>query len=479
MDTADKPLPLTPVAPSDDSHRHDLESLDILRSAVRDNLIRYGAEFHPEFIVRARGTYIYDENGRAILDFTSGQMCATLGHNHPAIVAAIETSCREVLHLFSGMLSPAVASLARRMAALLPKSLSKFIFLNTGGESNETALRLAKKYTGGFEVVGLDGSWHGTTAGANAMTYASGRRGYGPLVPGTFAIPEPNSYRCPVRHCRDRCDMTCLDIGFNMFDAQSVGAPAAVIVEPVLSAGGIVVPPVGYFVRLRQLCDARGMLLIFDEAQTAFGRTGRNFAFEGLGVVPDILTMSKTLGGGLPLAATATSADIEEVCHRKGFANYTSHVSDPLPATVGLAVLDVLEDEQLAANARTMGERLTNGLLELKARHEVIGDVRGQGLLIGVELVKDRETREPFHELGLKVTNRCMELGLSMNIRQVPTRGSVWRIAPPLTVQADEIDRALAIIDQALGDCMAAPAGRSDAAFPTAVTQIGRRDKVR
>jgi 2,2-dialkylglycine decarboxylase (pyruvate) len=453
MDIAHKPLQksrVADVAPSPS----EAESLDVLRAAVRDNLIRYGAEFHPEFIVSAGGSYIYDEDGRAILDFTSGQMCATLGHNHPAIVAAIEKSCREVLHLFSGMLSPAVASLARRMAALLPPSLSKLIFLNTGGESNETALRMAKKFTGAFEVVGLDGSWHGTTAGANAMTYASGRRGYGPLVPGTFAIPEPNSYRCPVRHCRDRCDMTCLDIGFNMFDAQSVGAPAAAIVEPILSAGGIVVPPEGYFVRLRQLCDARGMLLIFDEAQTAFGRTGRDFAFEGLGVTPDILTMSKTLGGGLPLAATATSAAIEEECYRKGFANYTSHVSDPLPATVGLAVLDVLESEQLAANARAMGERLQNGLHELQRCYEVIGDVRGQGLLIGVELVKDRETREPFHELGLKVTRRCMELGLSMNIRQVPARGSVWRIAPPLTVAADEIDRALAIIDQALGDCV-------------------------
>ena len=456
MDTAHKPQQrFRPAEPNAD--RDDAESLDVLRAAVRDNLIRYGAEFHPEFILSARGSYIHDENGRAILDFTSGQMCATLGHNHPAIVAAIEKSCREVLHLFSGMLSPAVASLARRMAALLPKSLSKLIFLNTGGESNETALRLAKKFTGGFEVVGLDGSWHGTTAGANAMTYASGRRGYGPLVPGTFAIPEPNSYRCPVRHCRDRCDMTCLDIGFNMFDAQSVGAPAAMIVEPILSAGGIVVPPDGYFVRLRKLCDARGMLLILDEAQTAFGRTGRNFAFEGLGVTPDILTMSKTLGGGLPLAATATSAAIEEECHRKGFANYTSHVSDPLPATVGLAVLDVLESEQLAANARAMGERLQSGLRELQKRYDVIGDVRGQGLLIGVELVKNREAREPFHDLGLKVTRRCMELGLSMNIRQVPTRGSVWRIAPPLTVSAGEIDRALSIIDQALSDCLPAP----------------------
>src|SRR5690349_22136512 len=167
MDSLSKPLPEA-ASPA----QAEGETPAALHRAVRENLIRYGAEFHPEFIVRARGSYLYDENGRAILDFTSGQMCATLGHNHPAIVAAIEKSCREVLHLFSGMLSPSVAALAKRMAALLPRSLSKLIFLNTGGESNEAALRLAKKFTGGFEVVGLDGSWHGTTAGASSNTYA-------------------------------------------------------------------------------------------------------------------------------------------------------------------------------------------------------------------------------------------------------------------------------------------------------------------
>lgn len=431
------------------------ESWDELRTAVDRHMIRYTAEFFPSFIVRASGSYIYDENGRAILDFTSGQMCATLGHNHPAITSAIEKSCREVIHLFSGMLAPAVAELAQRMAALLPEQLQKLIFLNTGGESNEAALRLAKMHTGGFEIVALGGSWHGTTAGAGSHTYASGRRGYGPAAPGAMAIPEPNCYRCPIRHCRDRCDLACLEVGFRQVDMQSVGQLAAVIAEPILSAGGIIVPPEGYFARLRALCEERGMLLIFDEAQTAFGRVGSNFEFENTGVVPDILSMSKTLGGGLPLSATATGAVIEEDCHRKGYAHYTSHVSDPLPAQVGLAVLDVLAQEDLAARAAEMGDYLRRGLLALQERFEVIGDVRGRGLLIGVELVKDRETREPAHALGLEITRECMARGLNMNIRQVPTRGAVWRIAPPLTVSRQEIDTALSILEEALVGCVA------------------------
>ncbi len=421
-----------------------------LHAAAEQHLIRYTSEFFPRFIVRASGSYIYDEDGRRILDFTSGQMCATLGHNHPAITAAIERSCREVIHLFSGMLAPAVAKLAQRMAAILPAQLQKLIFLNTGGESNEAALRLAKLHTGGFEIVALGGSWHGTTAGASAHTYASGRRGYGPATPGTMVIPEPNCYRCPIRHCRDHCDLTCLEVGFQQVDMQSVGQLAAVIAEPIQSAGGIIVPPEGYLARLRQLCDEREMLLIFDEAQTAFGRVGRNFEFEHSGVVPDVLSMSKTLGGGLPLSATATSSAIEENCHRKGYAHYTSHVSDPLPAQVGLAVLDVLAQENLAARAAEMGAYLRQGLLALQERFEIIGDVRGRGLLIGVELVKDRETREPAHALGLQITRECMARGLNMNIRQVPTRGAVWRIAPPLTVSRDEIDTALSIIEEAL-----------------------------
>jgi 2,2-dialkylglycine decarboxylase (pyruvate) len=430
------------------------------RGDFREHLIRYGGDAYPEIVEKAQGSWVVDAKGRKILDFTSGQMCATVGHNHPNIVAAIKRSCDTALHLLSGMIPRSVVQLADALAKILPAPLRKSLFLNTGSESNEAAIKMAKLYTGGFEVVGLGGSWHGVTGNAGGVSFASDRKGYGPGMPGTFVIPEPNAYRCPVKHCRDKCDRTCMKVGFELYDMQSTGARAAVIAEPVISAGGVIVPPDGYFDALQQEARKRNMLLIFDEAQTAFGRLGHWFAASYLGVTPDLMTVSKTLGGGVPIAAVITNDEIEATCHRRGFAFYTSHVSDPLPSTVGLAVLETVAQENLLARSREMGDYLAARLEELKARHEEIGDVRGMGLLRGIELVRDRETREPWHELGALTTERCLALGLSMNIRRRPERGSVWRIAPPLTVARADVDLAITIFDQALTEMKAVLAKR-------------------
>ena len=424
-----------------------------LQDAVERHMIRYIGDFPPFFVERAEGSYFYDDSGRRMLDFTSGQMCATLGHNHPAVVGAIRRSCERAIHLFSWILAPEVVELCRELAGLLPPQLQKVILLNTGSEANEAAIRMAKLATGGHEVVALSASFHGLTGGAGAATYSVGRRGYGPAIPGSMAIPAPNAYRCPIRHCTDACDLSCLEVGFELVDSQRSGQPAAAIAEPILSTGGVIVPPPGYFPRLKELCEARGMLLILDEAQTAFGRVGANFAFEQDGVVPDFLAVSKTLGGGVPLAAAVTSAALEEICYRRGFVHVTSHVSDPLPAAVGLAVLDVLRRERLAERVLELGRRLEAGLRDLQQRYEVIGDVRGRGLLWGVELVTDRQSRRPDPKLGGRITARCLELGLSMNIVSLPGLASVWRIAPPLTATPAEIDEGLAILDQAIREC--------------------------
>lgn len=440
--------------------QHDQES------NFRRNLIRYGGDAYPEIVDRAEGCYVWDATGKKILDFTSGQMCATVGHSHPRIVAAIKKSCDSALHLFSGMIPRSVVQLADALAKIVPRPLRKSLLLNTGGESNEAAIKMAKMYTGGFEVVGLGGSWHGVTGNAGSVSFASDRKGYGPGMPGAFVIPEPNAYRCPVKHCRDRCDRTCMTIGLEMYDMQSAGAPAAIIAEPVISAGGVIVPPEGYFQALQSEARKRGMLLIFDEAQTAFGRLGHWFASTQIEVTPDILTVSKTLGGGMPLAAVITSDAVEERCHQRGFAFYTSHVSDPLPAAVGLAVLETIEREGLLARSKEMGDYLAEGLRSLQERHEEIGDIRGMGLLRGIELVRDRETRAPHHELGALTTRRCLDLGLSMNIRRRPERGSVWRIAPPLTVTREDIDLAMTIFDQALTESKSDLARRPPPAEP-------------
>lgn len=236
-----------------------------------------------------------------------------------------------------------------------------------------------------------------------------------------------------------------------MIDQQSVGSLCAVIAEPVLSAGGIIVPPPDYFQRLRMLCTERGMLLVFDEAQTGFGRLGTMFGFELYRIKPDILSVSKTLGGGVPLAATLTSSEIEEDCYSKGFMHVTSHVSDPLPAAVGLAVINVIEEEGLVEQARLRGEYLMARLCELQQHHEQIGDVRGKGLLVGVELVEDRTTKEPADALGAAVSDACLQRGLSMNIvRSTGGMLNCFRMAPPLSITESEIDTAITIIDESL-----------------------------
>jgi 2,2-dialkylglycine decarboxylase (pyruvate) len=419
---------------------------------ARQHLVRYGGTFEPLIIERAQGSFVYDADGRAILDFTSGQMSALLGHSHPDIVATVREQIGMLDHLFSGMLSRPVVDLAARIARHAPGDLERCLLLSTGAESNEAALRMARLVTGKHEVVAFLQSWHGMTGSAAAATYSAGRRGYGPAVPGSLAIPAPNAYRPRFTLADGTLDWQReLDDGFEMIDRQSTGSLAAFIAEPILSSGGILDLPPGYMAALKAKCSERGMLLIVDEAQTGVGRTGLMFACERDCVAPDILTLSKTLGAGLPLSAMVTTAAIEEEAHARGYLFYTTHVSDPLPAAVGLKVMEVVERDGLVERARVAGARLAEGLRRLQSRHECIGDVRGRGLLLGLEVVKSRETREPAFALGEAITRHCMALGLSMNIVKLPALGGVFRVAPPLTVSDGEIDLGLELLDEAIG----------------------------
>ncbi|MGI5244420.1 aspartate aminotransferase family protein [Dactylosporangium sp. CA-139066] len=466
---------------------------------VDRHVVRYGGAFTPEIIVRAEGSHVYTEDGRAILDFTSGQMSGILGHSHPEIVATVRRSIGELDHLFSGMLSRPVVELSRRLAESLSAAqdtvardtvardplardvgpsvtgpsvtvaqgtvasgavpagrLEKVLLLTTGAESNEAALRMAKLVTGGHEVISFARSWHGMTLAAAGATYSAGRRGYGPVAPGNFAIAVPNAYRPDVTDADGNLDWRRqLDLGFDLFDAQSVGAPAACLVEPILSSGGVIEPPPGYLAALHQKCRERGMLLILDEAQTGLCRTGTWYAFQRDGVVPDIITLSKTLGAGLPLAAVVTTAEIEQAAHERGFLFYTTHVSDPLPCAVGNTVLDILERDALDQRAAKLGEQLRRGLLELRDRHAAVGDVRGRGLLQGLELTTGADTPYGADRLGAEVTRRCLALGLHMNVVQLPGMGGTFRIAPPLTSSEEEIARGVAILDEAIAGATA------------------------
>ncbi|CAN5649771.1 aspartate aminotransferase family protein [soil metagenome] len=415
------------------------------------HLVRYGASFVPRIIKAAKGSYVYDQDGAAILDFTSGQMSSILGHSHPDIVATVSAAVSTLDHLYSGMLSVPLVDLATTLAATLPAPLTKVLLLTTGAESNEAAIKMAKLYTGRYEVVSFDRSWHGMTSGAASATFSAGRRGYGPPMPGNLTLPTPNAYRSPFRHPDGSYHWEAeLDYGFAIVDAQSSGSLAACLIEPILSSGGIIEPPPGYLRRLKELCNERGMLLILDEAQTGIGRTGAMYAHQRDGVTPDLLTLSKTLGAGLPVAAVVTSDEIETVCHERGFLFFTTHVSDPLAAAVALTVLTVVERDGLVERARVLGKVLADRLAEMKTRYEQVGDIRGRGLLQGMELVSDKATKAPADALGAAVTAACLDRGLHMNIVQLPGMGGIFRIAPPLTITEPELHAGLDILDESL-----------------------------
>jgi 2,2-dialkylglycine decarboxylase (pyruvate) len=412
------------------------------------HLIRYGRAFSPLIVERAEGSFMIDAEGRRILDLASGQMSSILGHSHPEIVEVTSRAVGALDHLYSTVLSRPVVDLAEALAEVAPGALSRTLLVSTGGESNEAALRMAKMATGHFEVVALSRSWHGVTSGAASATYSHSRRGYGPSAPGSLVITAPDSYRSRFV-TGDRYDWQAeLDDAFDLVDRQSVGSLAACIVEPILSSGGVLEPPQGYLAALAAKCRERGMMLILDEAQTGLGRTGTMFASERDGVVPDFLTLSKTLGAGLPLAAVLTTPEIEERCHERGFSFYTTHLSDPLPAAVGLKVLEIIVRDKLAERAARMGARLRDGLRVLQQRYECIGDVRGRGLLLGLDLVKDRRTRVPDVALAQAVARRCLDHGMLTSV--VGGGFGIFRIAPPITVSDAEIDLALTIFDQAL-----------------------------
>ncbi|KAL1961444.1 hypothetical protein VTO42DRAFT_172 [Malbranchea cinnamomea] len=414
-------------------------------------LMKTGVPFFPLIVTKAKGTILYDAEGRQILDFTSGQMSSLLGHSHPEIVEVVKKYAGELDHLLSNMVTRPVVDLAERLGRLLPAPLEKSFFLNTGAESVEAAIKIAKCYTGKFEIVAFSASYHGLTQGSASATYSAGRRHGGPVMPGQLAFPAPYAYRSPFRKPDGSYDWeTEMDYGWSLIDRQSVGSLAAFVLEPILSTGGILDLPKGYLKRMSEECKKRGMLLIADEAQTGVGRTGQMFAFQyDEGVVPDILCLSKTLGCGLPLASVSTTAEIERGCNEAGFLWLTTHYNDPLPAAVGDKVLEIVVRDNICQRAAERGEQLLNGLRALQKKYWCIGDVRGRGLLLGIEVISDPTTKASGSALGHSVAQRALSRGLSCNIVTFPGMGDVFRIAPPVTVTAEEIEQGLQILDEA------------------------------
>ena len=395
----------------------------------------------------ASGSVVRDVNGKEYLDFNSGQMCSALGHNHPTIVAAIKSACDTMLHAHSSHYNVKEIELASRLGAVMPRPLQKSLFGESGSDANEMAMMIARKYTGGYEIASPHISFHGLSDATRAVTYSGWHANHGHLPGGSYAIIAPYCYRCPLAQTFPACKLACLKTSFELLDAQSTGRPAAVITEPLFSAGGVVEPPPGWLKELQRMCRERDMLLIVDEEQTGLGKLGQMFGFESEGIVPDIVTVAKHFGGGVGISAVTTSAAIEEKVVSQGYAATHSHANDPLICAAGVASLDVIEQEDVPKKARQIGARMRERLEALQQRYEMIGDIRGRGQLMGIELFRDRQSKEPATDEGRGIGQYCFERGLIFSIRR---NGSVLRFVPPATTTADQIDRAMDLLGAAI-----------------------------
>ena len=403
--------------------------------------------------VWGRGSVVRDANGKEYLDFNSGQMCAALGHNHPRIIQALNESGEGLIHSHMSMFNDREIILASRLAEIAPPGLNRSMFLSSGSDSNEAAMAIAKRYTGGYEFASPVASFHGLSESARAVTYSGWHQGYGPYAPGNYPIFAPYRYRCTF--CRDRqaCDYSCLNASFEMLDAQTDGQLAGVITEPLFSAGGVIDLPPGWLQELKSRCEARGALLILDEAQTGLAKLGTMWAFEQEGVVPDIFTVSKHFGGGIAISATVTTDEIEEKVSATGLVVGHSHANDPLTCNAAIASIDIILEESLVDVAKKIGAYWRAHLEELAARHEIIGDIRGRGLLQGIELVYDRATRDPAFQEGQQIWRLCLENGLIFSQRR---GGSVFRFVPPFTTTEEQLDLAADILDHAFREVVGA-----------------------
>ena len=422
------------------------ELLDLARKySFRGRLDKVA--FAGPILVRGFGSLVWDVNGKEYVDFNSGQMCATLGHNHPRIIQALQESAQTLIHSHASLFNDREIILASRLAEVSPPGMNKSLFMGSGSDANEAAMAIAKKFTGGYEVASPMVSFHGQSEGARALTFAGWRKGYGPYAPGNYALLAPYRYRCTFCQGKPTCDYACLDASFDLLDAQAEGQVAAIITEPLFSAGGVIEAPPGWLRELKGRCEERGILLVLDEAQTGLAKLGTMWAFQQDGVVPDLFTISKHFGGGIAISAVVTTDEIEEKVAERGFSRGHSHTNDPLPCNAAIASLDIILEQNLTEVARGIGEYWRNHLQSLSDQFDIIGDIRGRGLIQGIELVKDRATKEPAYREGQEIGRRCLENGLILSVRR---GGSVLRFVPPFTTTQDLMDRAAQILEDAI-----------------------------
>jgi 4-aminobutyrate aminotransferase len=405
-------------------------------------------ELEPIVVESARGATVVGADGRRYLDAFCGIAVVNAGHSHPRVVAAAQAQLEKLIHCGTYVYyNPLAARFAEKLASIAPGKLQKSFLANNGAEAIEGALRLAKQFTGRRELIALSQSFHGRTVGTLSISGNRGRKmRSGPYLSGVAFADAPDAYRCPAGTDNPTdCAVAAAESLERAIRYQTSGDVAAMIVEPVLGEGGIIVPPQPYFQLIQEICRREGILLIVDEVQTGFGRTGKMFAIEHFGVEPDLMTTAKGIAGGLPLAAFTTTKEIAAAF--KPGDHLSTFGGNPVCCAAAIANVEAMQDERLPENAAERGKQILARLAPLREQTKLTGDVRGLGLMIGVELVRD-EKKTPAAEEAKQVRSLCREAGVLVGVGG--TLGNVVRIQPPLVITADEAEQISATVERAI-----------------------------
>jgi 4-aminobutyrate aminotransferase len=405
----------------------------------------YG-RFYPLVVESGKGCIVKDVDGNEYIDFNSGLVCMGIGQNHPKVVSAIKSQCDRFLHYSNtDFYYREVVDLAEKLAQITPGSPEKKVYFgNSGAEAVEAAIKLAKWHSRKQLFISFISAFHGRTIGALSFTASkpAQKRYFSPLMPGVTHVPYPYCYRCPFKLTYPDCKYWCVDF-IDEYVLQKYVPPedvAGVLFEPIQGEGGYVVPPPEYFQRLKKLADKYDFLLLDDEVQAGMGRTGKWFAIEHWGVEPDILCSAKSLASGLPLGATVAKAKIIDWT---AGSHASTFGGNPLSCVAAMAVIDAIKEERLLENATKQGAHIMKRLEELEEHSEIVGDVRGKGLMIGMEIVEDKESKKPAPQKVAEIMTRSWKRGINV----ISCGASTIRIAPPIIVTRELVDSALDIIE--------------------------------
>lgn len=405
----------------------------------------------PTFIREARGAVMIDIEGRKYIDFAGGIGVNNVGHCHPKVVQAIQDQAAKFIHtcFHIAMYEPYV-DLAAKLNELAPGTFEKMtMFANSGAEAVENAVKIARYATGRPAVICFENGFHGRTLLTMTLTskVKPYKLGFGPYAPEVYRMPYAYCYRCPFGLSYPSCGTACADYLEDFFISHiAAEQTAAVIAEPIQGEGGFVTPPPEYFPKLQRICTKYGIALIIDEVQTGMGRTGKLFAIDHWGIAPDIITLAKSLGGGLPLSAVTGRAEMMNKPHVGGLGG--TYAGNPIACRAALAVLEILIEDKLLETAEELGQKVRAKLMDLQQRYEIIGDVRGKGPMLAMELVKDRRTKQPAADEAKKLVKLCFDRGLVLI--SCGNFGNVIRTLMPLVITDEQLEKGFAILEESL-----------------------------